>query len=125
MLDDALQYGALGVLALGLVGVLGLARAAMMPLLRDILSTNRALRELCDALRGSLAGQGQRLEAIQRIVTDMQPVGVSTQATVERLELQQRDMAVMLEELWREKFGSNRRTAPPVTAPTSIPPTKV
>lgn len=49
-----LQYGALGLLLLVLLGIGWFARAVMVPLLRDVLETNAALRV-------SMASMGERL----------------------------------------------------------------
>lgn len=62
-----LQYGALGLLALVLAGLGAGAKLVLLPLVADLLATNRALRE-------AMVSQGQRMTDVAldvRTIGDM------------------------------------------------------
>ncbi len=66
-----LEYGALGVLAATIAAGFTLARAVALPLLKDILATNRDLRDMARALREAMVSMGQRLEGLNHRVEDV------------------------------------------------------
>jgi len=68
---NLLEYGALGILGAIVFGAMAICRSMLVPYLRDALSTNAELRDLCRALREALVGQGQRLARVENVVDDI------------------------------------------------------
>jgi len=85
--NDWLQYGALGLLALVLVSMAGFAYKLALPLWQDSIATNRELRDLARSLRETLAAMGAR-------------------HTVMAEDL--REVHEMVEDLHHQQFGTKR-----------------